>query len=335
MSKHGKNKNQTCPEEGCERPIKRRGFCLTCYKRKLRNGDLQKLEKKTCSVDNCDLHHHSRGFCKKHYERFKTKGTIEAKKITDLPGEEWREVEGHVEFFVSNKGRVKSCKTRNERLIKQRYGALSKGGKPHLTATADGTEILVGLEVLKAFIPNEHSDYLSYYKDGNNQNCDLSNLAWYGQGIMLPKAIEMAEGSDSKWADCFLLFWHGETEALNNFWAEMKSRIDKFVYYRAYKFNVHFAFDVEDISQETLVKAFMSIKRGMINSLDHITSFCFRIAKTVLAQKFKTWIPVTALTEKNAEGSEHDRADLAGWTHPSAEDVYACFESFPECEFVA
>lgn len=70
-----------CSVEGCERPIRARGWCSTHYSKWQRNGDPLKTHpsrlRKSCSVDGCAEMVHARKVCHKHYLRLKRTGSTE------------------------------------------------------------------------------------------------------------------------------------------------------------------------------------------------------------------------------------------------------------------
>lgn len=101
-------------------------------------------------------------------------------KIADLPGEEWRQIEGYSgKYLVSNMGRVKSLKRGDARLLtafrnnKGYYRVcLSKGG--------EGRHFLVSRLVAAAFCPNDdpqHKNTIDHI-DGDKKNNRASNLCW-------------------------------------------------------------------------------------------------------------------------------------------------------------
>ena len=67
---------------------------------------------KTCSLEGCDNTHYGKGLCQKHYGILRNRGTLDAIKVPNLPGEEWvmSEKERLKDIYFSNMGRVKSCK---------------------------------------------------------------------------------------------------------------------------------------------------------------------------------------------------------------------------------
>ena len=71
-----------CSVDGCGKPAKTRGWCVTHYSRVLRNGDPLVVlpsgpRKKRCGVDGCEQKHFGRGFCRKHYARWYRHGDPE------------------------------------------------------------------------------------------------------------------------------------------------------------------------------------------------------------------------------------------------------------------
>lgn len=86
-----------CSVDGCDKPVRSKGYCKTHYERQRLHGDPQTLLRPrrhetppTCSEDNCDRPKDARGFCKMHYRRWRRLGTIE------LP-----QIEPHVVFMAS------------------------------------------------------------------------------------------------------------------------------------------------------------------------------------------------------------------------------------------
>lgn len=68
--------DRTCSIDGCDRPVKGRGWCDPHYKRWWRNGDplagrqVRSWAGVACSVDGCRSSASSRGWCNKHYLRW-------------------------------------------------------------------------------------------------------------------------------------------------------------------------------------------------------------------------------------------------------------------------
>lgn len=61
-------RNSTCSTAGCANEVSARGYCLNCYKRLRRSGDLVPLKRAAgCSVEGCEGTHKARGLCKPHY----------------------------------------------------------------------------------------------------------------------------------------------------------------------------------------------------------------------------------------------------------------------------
>ena len=70
----------TCKIEGCNGPVKTRGWCQAHYARWLRTGDtgpadvVRKSPGRACSVEGCGRKHVGHGFCEGHLRRYKSTG---------------------------------------------------------------------------------------------------------------------------------------------------------------------------------------------------------------------------------------------------------------------
>jgi hypothetical protein len=64
-----------CSIEGCEGPVKARGWCTKHYMRWRAHGDpTYERPKSTCSIEGCDRPVEGRGWCHKHYRRWARRG---------------------------------------------------------------------------------------------------------------------------------------------------------------------------------------------------------------------------------------------------------------------
>lgn len=79
-----------CSIEGCEKPVKVRGWCMMHYTRWQRHGDplyrRQFKRDEPCSVDGCERKKWAAGYCHTHYAKIRRTGTLE--KINHGP--EWK-----------------------------------------------------------------------------------------------------------------------------------------------------------------------------------------------------------------------------------------------------
>lgn len=101
--------------------------------------------------------------------------------ITNLSGEEWKEIEGYgSKYFVSNKGRVKSYTKYDAFLMKARK---TNDGYLRLDLQQEGrkTSKLVHRIVAASFLPMpEKLDMELHHKDFNKENNSADNLEWLG-----------------------------------------------------------------------------------------------------------------------------------------------------------
>lgn len=99
----------------------------------------------------------------------------------DLVGEEWRAIpiEGMEDYQVSSKGRVRSIKNGQRKILGQRlrHGYLAF----HWSDKGKNKRALVHRLVALAFIPNPHNYPQVNHKDFNRQNNCVENLNWCTQ----------------------------------------------------------------------------------------------------------------------------------------------------------
>lgn len=148
---------------------------------------MKKFKQTLCN--KCGLHpkYPLQGLCKKCYREKQQRQYLEKrtiKVIENLPGEEWKEINGAESYHVSNLGRIKStnfwCRlvtdSPNEKLIKLREAR--KGG--YLKADLDRYKWRPSVHRIVAihFIPNPNNLPLVLHKDNNKQNNVYTNLYW-------------------------------------------------------------------------------------------------------------------------------------------------------------
>jgi hypothetical protein len=87
---------RTCSIDGCENPVKGRGWCRVHYLRwyktgnplTIRPGRWEGYERPTCSVTDCDGPAHARGFCTIHFPRYRRHGDPLAGRRMNVTGTE-------------------------------------------------------------------------------------------------------------------------------------------------------------------------------------------------------------------------------------------------------
>lgn len=124
-------------------------------------------------------------------------------RIKDLPGEEWRPIEGYGgKYLCSNMGRIKSLKYTDARILKTFINnkgyervCLCRFGQPRYW--------LVSRLVAQTFCPNPDPETCTTvdHIDGDTFNNRASNLRWMSQGDNTRAYFEREEqnnGSDNK-----------------------------------------------------------------------------------------------------------------------------------------
>jgi hypothetical protein len=72
-------RNKTCSVQGCKRPYRAKGYCITHYGVWRRHeGDLKKPRYKTCSKEECKKPMTRWGLCDEHYKAAAKKGEAAA-----------------------------------------------------------------------------------------------------------------------------------------------------------------------------------------------------------------------------------------------------------------
>ena len=282
-----------------------KGLCQTCYARARRKNG-----KKLCSVEGCGLPAVGKGLCSKHAQRAKRHANARA--IPDLPGEEWRDINGHPGWMISTMGRVKSLRGMHERLIVPRV----INGSLFVDDRANGS-FAVHLMVFKTFRPEASGDLM--FIDGNRLNPSLENLKGDTRAEKIQRAIAMAEGSPSKWADDFAAYWRGDNRALDTFFIEMRKYLLKAVSKKLSTFWGFFCLDIDEIVHETIVKFFFSIHSATIKCLDGLHGYLLTISDNILRRHWRYSRPLMPINPANEEGLTN--IDIAGYHHPSAEMV--------------
>ena len=98
-----------------------------------------------------------------------------------LPNEEWRPIEAHPGYFVSNRGNVWSTRRANARLMipvrKKRHGYLSVNLKTGGPGSPTRTRTVHSL-VAEAFLGPRPAGLLVLHNDGNQLNNAVSNLRY-------------------------------------------------------------------------------------------------------------------------------------------------------------
>ncbi len=95
------------------------------------------------------------------------------KRISSLPGEEWKLVKGTEDYYISNLGRFKRITPKGESLRKQ---SIDKDG--YRRVNIGHNKYRTHRLVAEAFIPNPNNYPVVDHLDNDKKNCKSSNLEW-------------------------------------------------------------------------------------------------------------------------------------------------------------
>jgi len=292
-----------------KRPIKAKGLCDACYARQRRTQG-----GKPCAAEGCENPAISRGLCSKHAQQAKRRAN--ARTIPGMPGESWREIEGHPQWLISDHGRVKSLRGQHERLIVPRI----VNGRMFVEDKRGGSKgFAVHLQVLRTFRPEATGDPI--FIDGNILNARLDNLRWDTRQDKLHRAIAMAEASSSPWGPAFSAYWRGDKHALDGFFIEIKARLLRTLHRKMDSWHRGYHLNVDEVAHVTLVRLFFAIHAATISDLDGIVNYALTVANRVLAGHWSYAAPLTPMETIGDSGQAVSVLDAAGWCSPSAELV--------------
>lgn len=312
-----------CTVDGCDKPVQARGMCGMHYRRWRLHGDPLITKPRIrggCATEGCDNDHYAHGLCKSCYNRLRNFGTIDDRTVENLPGEEWVVSDNPLlaGIFFSNFGRVKSCRKRDEKLLKTVMVVPTHGASAVLMVRPGGGEVRVAQEVLRGFMGNPEGDTTVIHKDGDPHNCRLDNLAWYGRDYLIDKAIAMAEASEHPLADCFLKFWMGDHAAINDWLALVSDKVRGYIYSCLRRINFPYWMEIDDLVQQSLTDIFIGLYRGMFKGFETLEHWVLSVAKGAYLRFVK--VRLTASIEHDFDdGDTGFLPDLLGICHPSAE----------------
>lgn len=102
----------------------------------------------------------------------------------------WKKIKGYDDYFVSNKGRIKSCKNKKEKILKQSSDSRGQYLLIHLSKNGCCNTKLVHRLVASAFIENPNGYEQVNHKDCNKKNNNLENLEWCTMSYNLKHAYK-------------------------------------------------------------------------------------------------------------------------------------------------
>lgn len=98
------------------------------------------------------------------------------RKVSPLPGEEWKLVEGTEDYYISNLGRFKRVTHLGDSLRKA-----SIDSEGYCRVNIGHKKLRLHRVVAEAFVPNPNNLPVIDHLDNNKQNCKASNLEWVTQ----------------------------------------------------------------------------------------------------------------------------------------------------------
>ena len=98
------------------------------------------------------------------------------RRVSNLPGEEWKLVEGTEDYYISNLGRFKRVTHKGDSLRKS-----SVDSEGYCRINIGHKKLRLHRVVAEAFIPNPNNYPVIDHLDNNKQNCKASNLEWVTQ----------------------------------------------------------------------------------------------------------------------------------------------------------
>ena len=125
-------------------------------------------------------HVYCRERCNVYYNKEKRKEYL-TNVIEDLPGEEWRAIDGYPNYMVSNKIRVKDLKfnkLKNTKTIPVVLGERVHYKGIGLSNEFGGKYFPLHRLMALAFVPNPHNKPFVNHIDSNPENNNIENLEW-------------------------------------------------------------------------------------------------------------------------------------------------------------
>lgn len=267
------------------------------------------MTKKICKIKNCNSLVRSHGYCNKHDIQMRRHGKITDKEIKKIDGEIWKGITNFKYYEVSNKGRIKSTRCNGEKILKPVICRKGVNPKKRI-GLGSGNVFNVHTIVANTFLENKFNDKRVVFKSQDTLECSTDNIEWYGM-YWHDKAIDMLKYENTKVSNQIVSYMKGNHNAIDDILVFQSKNLLKFSKYLMSCYNIkHKNIYLEDIVQDSLIKAVNGIKRGALRDTSQIKSWFIRILKNELINEIKKDINFKLLSETQKSGISGDDFSL-------------------------
>lgn len=213
--------------------------------------------------------------------------------VSSLPGEQWIKFYSArlCVYYISNMGRVKSRRTDNgmENLIRQQWLSHTRGVYLWSCCVGQrpGYRFTTHREVAKYFVPNPCGYKITEFIDGNPRNIQAANICWgrrevigWTKDAQKDAFSDMSDGDEISLAVARYL-WTEDVSHLEAAFRNLIPKLYKVIYNHIRKLTHHPPTKelIEDIVQETLIKAKDAIDKGKLRTPKNISGWFSTIAR--------------------------------------------------------